>query len=254
MPDTMTLRRILLILLLVAAFALPVAAQTASGGYDFFRTDPKGTTVSFTGAFALPAGFFGEGSGTFKGRVNLKGVPLGTFRDRKTGSTDTVMHRRTSPPKAEKFPGESRTEIELVALSLMSTQPIKVSAGGKSELWDVKVGLSSKRPSTGTMTLTQRSAKGGVARSEFAVYPVFTFTRRGDKTERTLDVGGSDTARDAKQLTMTAENIQWTNTGRVGTLTDGVRIGVVGSVIRHRGPNESHFVTIPPNLPGPGPL
>jgi hypothetical protein len=241
------MRRSLLTVLLAAALVLPAAAQNG-GGYDFFRTDPKGTKVTFTGAFALPRGFFGEGYGGYKGTVYFKGVPLETFKDHKTGRADTVMQRKSSPPKATKYPSESKTEIELAALSLWSTKPIRVSDGKKTELWDVKVGLSSRHPSTGTMILTQRTAKGGVARSEFTVYPVFTFIRQGDKTEKTLDVGTSNLAADnAKQLTLKASNIPWTNTGKAGALTDGIQVGTARVGIRHSGLNESHFViAIPP--------
>lgn len=240
-------RRSLLAILMAAALALPLAAQNGSGGYDFFRTDPKGTKVTFTGAFALPPGFFGDSHGGYKGTVWFKGVPLETFRDHKTGRADTAMHRRSSPPKATKYPSESRTEIELAALSLWSTQPIKVGAGKKTELWDVKVGLSSRHPSTGTMTLTQRNDKGGVAQSEFTVYPVFTFIRRGDKAEKTLDVGASNLAADsAKRLTLTAKNIPWTTGGRTGPLSDGIQIGTAAVALRHNGADESHFVIAVP--------
>ena len=68
------------------------------------------------------------------------------------------------------------------------------------------------------MVLTQRTAKGGVANSEFTVYPVFTFTRQGDKAEKTLDVGASDLgAESAKRLTLRAKNIPWTTGGHVGS-------------------------------------
>jgi hypothetical protein len=223
--------------------AVPLAAQNASGGYDFFQTDSTGTKVTFTGAFAIPAGFFGEGSKPFKGTVNLKGVPLETFRDHKTGKADTIIQRKSSPPKAEKLPSESKTDIEVAALSLAGTKPIRVSAGKKTELWDVKVSLSSKHPSTGTMVLTQRTAKGGVASSEFTVYPVFTFIRQSDKAEKTLDVGASDLAAEsAKRLTLRAKNIPWTTGGHVGPLSDGIQVGALKKPILHNAFDCSHLV------------
>ena len=241
-------RRNLLIILLAAALALPAAAQNG-GGYDFFRTDPKGTKVTFTGAFAIPRGFFGEGYDGYKGTVHFKGVPLETFKDHKTGRADTVIQRKSSPPKGTKYPSESKTEIELAALSLRSTHPIRVNAGKKTELWDVKVGLSSRHPSTGSMTLTQRTSRGGTGKSEFTVYPVFTFIRQGDKSEKTLDVGGSNLAPDsAKRLTLRASNLTWTNTGKTGPLSDGIVVGGTGSILRHTGLDESHFVLTVPQL------
>lgn len=243
-------KKSLLVVLLATALAMPVAAQN-DGGYDFFRTVPKGTTISFTDGFAIPPGFFGEDYGSYKGTIYFKGVPLGKFRGIKTGDTDTVVHRKTSPPKSTKYPSESKTEIELVALSLWSTKPVKINVGKKTQLWDVKVGLSSSRPSTGTMTLIRRNATGGTGQSEFTIYPVFTFIRRGDKVEKTLDVGAVNLGPDSsKRLTMTAKNISWTTRGRRRPLSDGIQVGAVGSAFLHSGPNQSHLVSVPTYLFG----
>ncbi|HSS48416.1 MAG TPA: hypothetical protein VLX28_05675 [Thermoanaerobaculia bacterium] len=240
---------LLTFVLLAMASGLPLGAQSAGEkggpGLDLFRTDPK-TSFSFTGDFAIPAGFFGEGSGRYSGTVNFKGVPLGSFRDHKTGKADTVIERKSTPAAAAKFPSESKTEIEIAALSLQSTQPIKVRAGKKTELWDVKVGLSTGHPSTGSMTFVQRSAKGGSATSEFTVYPLFTFVRRGDKAEKTLDTGTQKLAEaGTKHITLKASNIPWTRTTQTSaaSLSNGIAVGAANLVIIHRAPGHSHFVT-----------
>jgi hypothetical protein len=231
---------LLAFVLLAVVSGLPLGAQTAEkggGGLDLFRTDPR-TSFSFSGDFAIPAGFFGEGSGRYGGTVKFKGVPLETFRDHKTGRADTVIERKSAPAPAAKYPSESRTEIEVAALSLQSTQPIKVRVGRKTELWDVKVGLSTSHPSTGSMTFVQRSARGGSATSEFTVYPLFTFVRRGDKTEKTLDTGTQKLAAAGMQhLTLKASNISWSRTAN-----NAIAIGSPSQVIIHRNPGHNHFV------------
>lgn len=251
-PSAFLRSRSLLLLafvLLAVVPGLPLGAQSTGekgGGLDLFRTDPR-TSFTFSGDFAIPAGFFGEGSGRYSGTVKFKGVPLESFRDHKTGRADTVIERKTSPAPAAKYPSESRTEIEIAALSLWSTQPIKVRAGRKTELWDVKVGLSSSHPSTGSMTFVQRSARGGTASSEFTVYPLFTFVRRGDKTEKTLDTGTQKLAAAGTQhITLKASNIPWTRTTQA-SLSNGIAVGTGVQVIIHRAPGHSHFVVaIPP--------
>ena len=234
--------------LLAMASGLPLGAQgtgeKGGAGLDLFRTDPR-TSFSFSGDFAIPAGFFDEGSGRFSGTVKFKGVPLGSFRDHKTGKADTVIERKSTPAAAAKYPSESKTEIEIAALSLQSTQPIKVHAGKKTELWDVKVGLSTSHPSTGSMTFVQRSAKGGSATSEFTVYPLFTFVRRGDKAEKTLDTGSQKLAAAGTQhITLKASNIPWRTTQTsAASLSNGIAVGSAGLAIIHRAPGHSHFVT-----------
>jgi hypothetical protein len=79
--------------------------------------------------------------------------------------------------------------VELRALSLVSVTPIEVQTSTGPQLWDVRATLSPSRPSTGTFTLTQTAPNGGTLDSSITVYPLFTFTRLSDGTERTLDVG-----------------------------------------------------------------
>jgi hypothetical protein len=217
LPSSSSLRATLLVLAVVVLAVAPglplVAQEKTQGGLDFFRT-ATGSKFNFSGDFAIPAGFFGQGYDSFTGSVAFKGVPLGTYRDHKTGRADTVVERKATPPPSVKYPNESKSEIQLAALSLASTQPIKVRAGGKTELWDVKVQTSPSRPSTGTMMFTQRNKRGGVAQSELTVYPVFTFVRRGDKAEKTLDTGTLKLGCEGeKRLTLRASNIPWTRQG-----------------------------------------
>jgi hypothetical protein len=186
----------------------PVEASSTAIGFDFLSTVAAKTSFAFEGAFVIPANFFADGSRPFSGRVAFKGVPIGTFREQKVGNTDTVVERKSMP--ALRVGGEGRTEIELVALSLASVDPIRVQIGGRTELWDVKVQPSPSHPSTGTLAIRQVSKEGGTAISELTVYPLFTFVARKEGTQKQLDVGRQQLPPTAAgALTLRATNIPW---------------------------------------------
>ena len=143
-------------------------------GSDPWATHPGTTFQDFTDN-PIPPGFFGPGSDPFLGRANFQGVPLGPDL---LGNTDTIVNRLD---KAN-FGGPTGTDtvpIEIVALSLVSSDPITVTYnGGQSpELWDVQVGLSDVPQQQGTMTITQADANGGTYDANLFVIPKFTFTR-----------------------------------------------------------------------------
>jgi hypothetical protein len=210
----------------------PAKASEAAGAghFDFFRTVAKRTEFQFKGDYAIPAGFFSEGSSRFEGTVFFSGDPLGSFRDHRVGNADTIMERKNGLQPGQPFPSSEKTQIELVALSMKSTLPIQVRVGRETELWDVKVGLSSSQASTGTLTITRRSPKGGVASSEMTVYPLFTFERRKDKAEKRLDLG----VLKLPPLTLRASNFPWAtecpkNVLKVPGLSDDFCAGVRGN-------------------------
>lgn len=202
------------------------------GGFDLFVTDDKQTNFEFKGDFALPAGFFDKGSARFEGRVPLKGTPLKTFRSYKVGTTDTIVQRKSTPQLGSSYDSSSTIEIELVALSLESVQPIEVTAGGKTQLWDVKLQVSPSRRSSGKATIAQRSERGGVFSSELTVLGLFKFTRHGDRAERELDLGKKKLGRaQLEALTLRANNVPWERKAPedvlvVRGLSDGIFVGV----------------------------
>lgn len=231
---------LLTLVLFTMAPGPPLAAQGSSdkGGkaFDLFRTARQGSSFKFSGDFSIPAGFFGEGSQRFSGTVALKGLPLRNFRDHKTGDADVIIERRPRLAPAEKFPSEQKAEIELAALSLLSTAPIKVRVGKRIELWQLKVEASPSHPSIGSVTIKQRDAQGGTADWELTVYPVFTFTRQTDKAEKKLDIGTLKFPPDAEsQLTLRARNVSWSTKAPRGTVVDGPSdnffLGVKGTTI-----------------------
>lgn len=250
---------LLLVLLLAIGIASPASAQgNEPQGLDYFHTVKAGAALDFRGDLTLPAGFFDEGSPRFAGRVLFQGVPLGKFRGTETGNADTVVARRAMPELGPKFPSRGTAQIELLALSLASARPISIQVGGKAQLWDVKLALSKARPSTGKMEITQSSARGGRFNSEFTVIPVLTFERRGDKAQRTLDVGTMKLApATEKSLTLRATGAAWS--------TQAPRLAVVPNarfnpavlnggrlVLRHN--PKVHVIELAeiPNIPVPG--
>jgi hypothetical protein len=86
--------------------------------------------------------------------------------------------------------GNSATvDIEIVALSLVSVEPITVTFGaGVSESWDVRVCLSEQVPQqSGQMNITRDCCTGGGYDSQLPVTPKFIFTRQSDAHQMVLD-------------------------------------------------------------------
>jgi hypothetical protein len=101
----------------------------------------------------------GLGSDPVVGPIAMRGRPLGS--DFGIGFTDTII-RRTEIAGLP-TPGASDTiAIELVALSLASTQPIVVTRGGGAvvETWDFQVCLSGGGQTQGSMTINRSSCDG----------------------------------------------------------------------------------------------
>jgi len=104
--------------------------------------DPHATPRGFSfngfglgGTPAIPAGFFGPGSDPFFGSIQWQGHRI----DRETlGNTSTLVQRSGMPVSPQAPVGAQGTvDLELVALSLVSVQPIMVTYNGgtMSERW-----------------------------------------------------------------------------------------------------------------------
>lgn len=140
----------------------------------------------------IPADFFAPGSDPFTGSICLRGVPLGITG---AGDADTHILRSDDPFDKCTLPSatESTVDIEIVALSLESTDPITVTFNGgqNPESWDVTVDLSpSGSVPQSTLTATKTHCNGGTYTSELYVQPRFTFTKISDPNQqRVLDTG-----------------------------------------------------------------
>jgi hypothetical protein len=172
--------------LLVAVVVLGMSG-TAYGndvlaGHDLWTTPPGGAVEDFGGSAVppLPADFFGPGSDPFVGVVNFTGEPIPSFDGQPTGGADTIVERQANAI----LPGNGSSDtvpIEIVALSLVSTEPITVTFnGGQNPTeYDVHVELSGA-PSLGSMQINQQTAEGGSYSASLNVCPIFTFTQVGN--------------------------------------------------------------------------
>ena len=143
-------------------------------GNDEFETTANGESQHDFAGSPIPADFFGAGSQPFTGTVTLEGVPLNPA----VSDTDTIIQRHQTVTG----PG-GQTQLTMTALSLKGTAPITVTfANGSTQSWDVKVGLSIFKSSTGLMTINSSSFD-----STLKVWPRFTFTR--GTTTKVLDTG-----------------------------------------------------------------
>ena len=170
------------IALVVGLFVTTKSDAAPSGfpvvaGNDEFETTANGESQHDFAGSPIPAGFFGAGSQPFTGSVTLEGVALNPA----VSQTDTIIERS----QTVSAPGGS-TPLTMTALSLKSTSPITVTFvnGTQSwtETWDVQVGLSQFKTSTGTMTINDSTFD-----STLKVWPRFTFTRGA--TTLVLDTG-----------------------------------------------------------------
>lgn len=157
----------------VLAIALAAAAPAFAGeaihkGVDLWMTVGGFAQTSFA-EDPLPAGFFCDRSEPFKGVVKFKGGNLAVEPAGSLGIIDTVVERLDDANFDDK--GEAVTRIQLMALSLVSTQPIETHCGK----YDVAVSLTGRQPVT-TMRIFQAETFGGTytAPLELKVKAVFT--------------------------------------------------------------------------------
>ena len=169
---------------------IPDECEFAAAGIDLWTTPPGGTAYYAFGNPAIPAGFFGPGSDPFSGQVVLGGEPLATDPPGALGLADTVVQRREDADLLW-VPTQDTVETQLVALNLVSVEPIRVTYNGgqSAEWWDVRVCLSDQPQPTGSMTIYRDCAAGGKYVSVLPVLPKFIFTRQSDQAQRVLDFG-----------------------------------------------------------------
>ncbi|MFN0008097.1 MAG: hypothetical protein ACKVXR_09340 [Planctomycetota bacterium] len=167
---------LLVIAALCALGSIPVRAGDVMPGSDLLFTPAPGPApyTAMVVVPPMPAGAFGAGSDPFPGvpppGLPLMGLPLdGTppldpvMGHGIPGQSDTIVNRLTVAPFPV-CPGVQTIPIELVALNLVSVQPITVTFGGgaSSAQWEVRVCRSLTGPQQqGQMTITHDSLDGG---------------------------------------------------------------------------------------------
>lgn len=158
----------------------PLPGCSIYPGIDLFTTPAGGATFQDFAGDPIPVGFFGPNSDPFTGQIVLQGDPIAPASP--FGPSDTIVRRRNSGILPN--PGDQvNIPIEIVALSLVSVQPITVTYNGgqNPEQWDVRVCLSSAGPQQVGMMNVQSSTcacgDGGTFTSMLPVLPRLTFTR-----------------------------------------------------------------------------
>jgi hypothetical protein len=127
------------------------------GGDDCYNVANGHKDFGYT---PIPADFFGPGSDPFDGIVALKGANL-------TGP-DTIVRRLESPLLPDPPPAADTVPIELVQLSLRSTEPITVTYPTGAELWELEVTLQQLPPPPGQMEITHVHEDGPAPRHPHA--------------------------------------------------------------------------------------
>ena len=142
----------------------------------------------------IPSNFFNPGSDPFNGQVCYQGVPLGSTPYGNFDQADTVVRRLGDPFDRCQPPGAHDTSvpIQIVALNLMSSQPITVTyfGGTQPQQWNVQLGLSDIPSPQGSMFATKTHCNGGTWSSVLPVQAKFTFTNIANPSQvRVLDTG-----------------------------------------------------------------
>lgn len=151
-------------------------------GNDEFETLADGETFHDFESSPIPANFFGAGSLAYGELVPVEGVPLapGSY-------VDTVIQRHQTVTA----PGGT-TSLTMTGLSLKSINPLTINFNNGTttwtEQWNMAVGLSTYKTSTGSMKINASTFD-----STLKVWPKFTFTRvGGGGGPLVLDTGAPD--------------------------------------------------------------
>ncbi len=186
-----------------AGFALALTCVLAAGvgeasgqdvlaGFDLYETIPGETHRAFSGD-PIPADFFGPGSDPFDGIICLEGQPLegSSFCPVDDLSRVDMIIERQDRAELPDIPSSDSVPIEIVELSLVSVEPIRVTyfGGAYEEYWDVEMTISPHETSHGMLFIERDHTDGGTYAGDYFLYPRFTFTHVGGPEEWILDYG-----------------------------------------------------------------
>ena len=218
---------------IASGFSSIAWASPIDPGFDLFATVSPGTSAIIPDL----------------GVVNFKGVP---FNVPNLGNTDTIVQRQGGGLPAG---GTGAIPIELVALSLVSTNPVNLPGLGFADLHVTvnKLGLSGipqpdpLPPSTGMLTVTTHNdvTGGGTFNSFFDVFADAIFTKVGGDPNNPADRLFTQATQEGR---LTANNVPWSHTAPPGfplnTLFPSGSFFPVG-LIQEQGPNAMHTVNTP---------
>lgn len=187
------------------------------GVADDFWVTPPGSATFFTGfqETAIPADFFGAGSNPFSGSISLQGEPLTTSPAEALGPADSIV-RRSADTCPTEVGQEVTVDIEIVALNLVSVDPIQVSFGNGQPTaeWDVRVCLSDEPQTTGQLTMRLEDEDGGTFDSTLPVLVKFVFTSVLDG--QTLEIDCGDPGQPCEALQLEGSGNNWVVIGGPG--------------------------------------
>ncbi|MCP3959074.1 MAG: hypothetical protein GY719_14585 [bacterium] len=155
---------------LLALLAAPAMADDViTSGVDLWPTATGASVTSFADD-PIPAGFFCPGSKAFDGRIVMNGKPLVTEPTGVLGPTDTVVHRLDDATFDED--GVATTRLQMMALSLVGTEPVDVGCDTRFEVTST---LDGEQPLT-EMTIFREGDWGGTYASPLHLNVKVVFT------------------------------------------------------------------------------
>ena len=187
------------------------AAVTVNSGYDTFTTPNNAQTFDDFASHPIKAGFFGDGSEEFTGRVVFKGgAPIDPA---KFGTADTVIERKQSV----QVPGD--TALEVTGISFVSAAPITIKYANGSTTCNVAVSKSTVKTSGGSMHFNA----DGTFTSSLTIYPKYHFNcGNGNYTLDTGSTGGT-------AINLSSTNGTWSQSGRVTVVNPGTEQDLLAS-------------------------
>lgn len=144
--------------LLAVGLTHSASAAPIDPGYDLFQTPPGGGVLDLTDLGG--------------GIVPMVGLPVGP------GNTGTIVQRTTGLPDL----GTGIIDAQIVALSLVSINPVPLDFGGGPQLWDVSVGLDPSNASEGQINVLTHDPTGGTFDSFFDIFAIVSFDEVGGTT------------------------------------------------------------------------
>jgi len=218
---------------LVATLALvagvAVAEDVITRGVDKWDTSDGSSFTSFADD-PIPADFFCPGSRPFTGKVVMNGKPLVTDPAGVLGKTDTIVHRLDDAYIDED--GAATTRLQLMALSLVGSEPIDV--GCETE-FEVSSSLAGEQPIT-EMHIVREAEWGGTYAAPLSLGVKVVFT----------PIGGGEPLEVRREVHLgAAAGSYWTTTDRVGTNGRGepVKVDTDGDGVADSAlPGPSNFV------------
>lgn len=149
-------------------------ADDVEAGVDLWKTPAGGSTKADFSEIPIPSRVFGVGAKPYSGIITFRGEPL--FKPFEAGYPADTIVWRTERALLPVIPSEDTIPIEIVALNLVSVEPIVVHySPGSPKSFKVVVNLSDGPQEQGRMTIHYLCTKGGNFDAVLPVRPKFTF-------------------------------------------------------------------------------